>query len=168
MTLDYGGTFFELVRTPFLHMDLMWGVVPLYFGWILNELTSAKATFKTAVNTGFSFLWAAAHWTYQLFAERPVGAPRLNLSLLTAVNVAVTVCVFGVGLVALVSGLRRKFPRCGSFLGHARLSHYFMIAIFPMQSGHLPWTWGCAQSIAIFALPIWLILHFGLMPLRRK
>jgi drug/metabolite transporter superfamily protein YnfA len=43
-----------------------------------------------------------------------------------------------------------------------------MIAIFPMQSGYLPWTWLRVQAIALFALPIWLILHFGLMPLRRK
>jgi hypothetical protein len=168
VTRDYTGAFFELVRTPFQHIDLVWGVVPLYFGWVLNELTSTKATFRTAINTGFSFVWAAAHWTYQLFGERPGGLPRLDLGVLVAVNVAVTVFVFLVGCVALVSGLRRKFPRYGSFLGHARFSNYFMIAIFPMQSGYLPWTWLRVQAIALFALPIWLILHFGLMPLRRK
>ncbi len=168
MTHDYAGIFWELVRTPFRHIDLVWGVVPLYFGWGLNELTSSKANFKTAINTGFSFAWAAAHWTYQYFQERPGGLPKLDLDLLSAVNVAVTVLVCLIGLVALVSGLRRKFPRYCSFLGHARFSNYFMIAIFPLQTNYLPWTWERVQAIALFAVPLWLVLHFGLMPLRKK
>ena len=28
------------------------------------------------------------------------------------------------------------------------------------------WTWERLGAIALFALPIWLLLHFGLMPLR--
>lgn len=167
MTHNYAGSFLELVRTPFQHVALVWGVVPLYFGWILNELTFSRATFQTAINTGFSFVWAAAHWTYQMFTERP-GPAGPDVGRLGAVNVAVTICVFLVGLVALISGLRRKFPRFGSFLGHARFSNYFMIAIFPMQSGYLAWTWERVQTVLIFALPIWLLLHFKLMPLRKK
>jgi hypothetical protein len=42
-----------------------------------------------------------------------------------------------------------------------------MIAIFPMQSDVLPWTWDRLLAVVIFAVPIWLVLHFGLMPLRR-
>lgn len=63
-------TFAELVVTPFRHADLIWGIGPLYFGWVSNELTSSKRSFRTAIQTGFSFLWAGAHWTYQYFAAR--------------------------------------------------------------------------------------------------
>jgi hypothetical protein len=42
-----------------------------------------------------------------------------------------------------------------------------MIAIFPIQSGYLDWTWERLIAIGIFALPIWLVMHFGLAPLRR-
>jgi hypothetical protein len=31
-------TFAELICTPFGHMDMIWGIVPLYFGLLLNEL----------------------------------------------------------------------------------------------------------------------------------
>jgi hypothetical protein len=58
-------TFLELIRTPFQHEAMIWGIVPLYFGLLLNDLTSAKANFRTAVQTGFSFIWAAAQWLYR-------------------------------------------------------------------------------------------------------
>jgi hypothetical protein len=168
VTHGYWATFWELIRTPFLHLDLVWGVVPLYFGWIVNELTSNKASFRTAIMTGFSFMWAGAHWSHQYFSVRPAGAPALDLNALGAVNLMVTAAVLAIGALALLSGLRRRYPRHCSFLGHSRFSNYFMIAIFPIQSHYLPWSWPRLAAIAVFALPIWLLLHFGLMPLRRK
>jgi len=160
--------FIELIRVPFRHMDLVWGIVPLYFGWMLNELTSSKASFKTATQTGFGFLWAGAHWMYQYFSTRPPGAPKWDVNMLFAVNVLVTVFVLAIGLVALISGLFHRYPKYGSFLGYTRFSNYFMIMIFPMQSNYLTWTWERLVAILIFAVPIWLALQFGFMPLRKK
>ena len=84
-----------------------------------------------------------------------------------ALNLVVTVLVIAFGLLALVSGLLRHFPKHCSFLGHTRFSSYFMITIFPIQAGDLVWTWDRLIAIALFAVPIWLVLHFGLMPLRK-
>ncbi|HYG34061.1 MAG TPA: hypothetical protein VEC99_04725, partial [Clostridia bacterium] len=80
----------------------------------------------------------------------------------------VTFLVLVLGLVALVSGLRRRYPKYCSFLGHTRFSNYFMIAIFPIQAHYLMWTWDRLATIIIFAIPVWLVLHFGLMPLRER
>jgi hypothetical protein len=52
----YGSVFAELASTPFEHAALIWGIVPLYFGLLLNELTADKANYRTAIQTGFSFL----------------------------------------------------------------------------------------------------------------
>jgi hypothetical protein len=71
------------------------------------------------------------------------------------------------GIVALVCGLRRKFPKYFKVLGHSRFSSYFMIAIFPMQANYLPWTWTRVAAIAVFAVPIWFVVHFAFMPLRK-
>jgi hypothetical protein len=165
---SYWIIFEKLLRTPFQHVELIWGIVPLYFGWLLSELTSNKASFRTAIQTGFSFLWAGAHWTYQYFSKRPASAPPFDLDKPFAVNVMVTILVLVIGVLALVSGLRHKYPRGCSFLGHFRFSNYFMIAIFPIQSGYLKWSWDVVTAIVIFAIPLWLLLHFGLMPLRRR
>ena len=80
----------------------------------------------------------------------------------------VTLLVFVLGALALVSGLRRKYPEYLGFLGHTRFSNYFMITIFPIQTHYLAWTWDRLAAIGLFALPIWAALHFGLIPLRRK
>ncbi len=168
MSHNYWATFLELIRTPFQDVSLIWGIVPLYFAWLLNELTSSKANYRTAVQTGFSFLWAGAQWLYPYFRTGEANVPRINLNAMLPVNLFVTFLVLALGVVALFSGLRRGFPKYCSFLGHTRFVNYFMITIFPMQAHKLPWTWDKLAAIAIFALPVWLLLHFGLMPIRAK
>lgn len=160
--------FAELVRVPFQHMELVWGIVPLYFGLLLNEMTSAKANFRTAIQTGFSFCWAALQWLYPYFESRTPDGPRLDLGAMTTVNLLVTLIVLALGVVALFSGLRRKYPKYGAFLGYTRFSNYFAIAIFPMQARFLHWNWDRLLAIVTFAVPVWLVLHFCLMPVRNR
>lgn len=159
--------FVELILTPFRHEDMVWGIVPLYFSWVTAELSTSKATPGTALQTGFTLLWAGANWTWQYLRDRPSTIPQLSLNTLLIVKVAVTVAVLLIGTMAFVSGLRRKFPKGFRFLGHARFAGYFLIAIFPMQSAFLPWTWPRLLAVLTFAVPVWVLLHFGLMPIRR-
>ncbi len=72
--------FAELVRTPFQHLELVWGIVPLYFALLFSELTSAKKSFRTAIQTGFSFLWAGAQWLY-LYRNVAATTPAINMAL---------------------------------------------------------------------------------------
>ena len=162
----YWSIFLELVRVPFEHETLIWGIVPLYFALLLNELTSAKANFRTAIQTGFSFLWAAAQWIYPYFRRHGGGTHPVPGTLLS-IHSVVTVLVLLLGLLALFSGLTRHYPKHCAFLGHTRFSNYFMITIYPMQTHTLLWTWDRLSVIALFAVPVWIVLHFGLMPFRK-
>ena len=168
MLHPYWEAFVELIRTPFLHLDLVWGIVPLYFGLLLNELTSTKANFRTALQTGFSFLWAGAQWLYPYFRVRGANMPQLQLGAMLPVNLLVTFVVIGLGVVAIICGLRKKFPKYGRFLGYSRFSNYFTITLFPLQTHYLRWDWPYVIAIALFAVPVWLVLHFGLMPMRNR
>jgi hypothetical protein len=159
--------FVELVKVPFQHATLVWGIVPLYFGLLLNEMTADKATFRTAFQTGFSFLWAGAQWLWPYFRMRQPGEPELRLGAMLPVNLLVTFLVIALGFIALISGIRKKFPNHLRFVGHTRFANYFMIMIFPIQAHYLPWTWERFLVIVLFAVPVWLLLHFGLMPVRR-
>ena len=160
--------FLELISAPFEHTQLIWGIVPLYFGLLLNELTGSKANFRTALQTGFSFLWAGIQWLWPYFAPHAANRHYLEWNAMLPVNLCVTFLVIALGVTALVSGICKRFPKYGRFLGHTRFANYFMITIFPIQSHYLPWTWGRLEAIVIFAIPIWLALHFGLMPLRSQ
>ena len=164
----YWNTFAELISTPFVHLSLVWGIVPLYFGLLLNELTSAKANYRTALHTGFSFLWAGAQWLWPYFLQHAAHGQYLKLNAMRPVNLLVTFLTIALGVVALVSGLRKKFPQHCQFIGHTRFANYFMITIFPIQSHYLLWTWERLTAIALFAVPVWLLLNFGLMPLRNR
>jgi hypothetical protein len=167
MSQNYLAIFAELIRTPFQHLELVWGIVPLYFALLLSELTSAKKSFRTAIQTGFSFLWAGAQWVYLYRTVAAASAAnKVALNGFQPINLVVTALVLVLGATALYSGLRRRYPRYASFLGHTRFSNYFMITIYPIQAHALEWTWNRLAAIAILAVPVWLVLHFGLMPLR--
>lgn len=163
----YASIFWNLIQTPFQHIELVWGIVPLYFALLLNELTSAKANYRTALQTGFSFLWAAAQWLYLYFQGHPHPAIQVEPRPVVPINLFVTFLVLAFGAVALFSGLRHRFPKYGSFLGHTRFANYFMITIYPIQAHYFVWTWDRLAAIALFAVPVWLLLHFGLMPFRK-
>src|SRR5689334_24161961 len=111
MSHDYWSVFAELIRTPFEDISLIWGIVPLYFGLLLNELTSAKANFRTAIQTGFNFLWAGAQWLFPYFKTYGHGLARLELGAMLPVNLFVTFAVIALGAMALICGLSRKFPK---------------------------------------------------------
>src|SRR5437762_13836869 len=110
MQHNYWTSFAELIRAPFEDAAMIWGIVPLYFALLLNELTSTKANFRTAIQTGFSFLWASAQWAY-FYAK---WSPTTNVSAMATstrpINLVVTLLVFLVGLLALYCGLRRRYP----------------------------------------------------------
>ncbi|HEX4644606.1 MAG TPA: hypothetical protein VH598_03270 [Verrucomicrobiae bacterium] len=161
-------TFVELIGKPFEHVELVWGIVPLYFALVLNEMTSTKANFRTAIQTGFSFLWAGAQWLYPYFKPHAPGGPRLELDAMLPINLLVTFLVLALGVVALVSGIRRRYPKYGAFLGHTRFSNYFMITLYPIQAHYLSWTWERLIVIAVFSLPVWLVLHFAFLPIRNR
>ena len=123
---------------------------------------------RTAIQTGFSFFWAGAQWLYPYFRPQAQGLARLELGAMLPVNLFVTFLVLTLGAVALIIGLRRRYPAYCGFLGHTRFANYFMITIFPMQARVLGWTWDHLIAIALFAVPVWLVLHFGLMPVRNR
>jgi hypothetical protein len=166
MIQDLWNAFVELIVTPFQYLQLTWGIVPLYFGLLLNEMTSGKANYRTAIQTGFSFLWAGAQWLYPYFQKTAPGGPRLELGAMLPINMLVTALVLVLGAAALICGLRRRYPRYGSFLGHTRFSNSLMITLFPIQARFLTWTWERLIAILLFAFPVWVVLHFSLKPLR--
>lgn len=157
-----------MLATPFEHIRLVWGIVPLYFALLLNETNSTKANFRTALQTGFSFIWAGAQWLYPYFAPAGKGQQLIERNAMLPIKILVTFLVIGLGLIALISGLRKRFPKYGRFLGQTRFANYFMITLYPMQANALPWTWGRLLAIVIFAVPAWVALHFGLMPFRNR
>jgi hypothetical protein len=167
MILSLWQIFLELIKTPFRHEELIWGIVPLYFAWALNEMTSPKASFRTAIQTGFSFIWAGIQWIYPLFQRHP-NIHRLKMSNLFVVNLIVTIIVGLIGIMALWSGIRRRYPKYGSFLGHSRFSNYFMITIFPIQANFLDWSLMRLVAIVIFAIPIWGVVSLAFLPLRLR
>ena len=166
---ELASTFWELIRVPFRHNDTVWGIIPLYVAWLINEITDPKASYRTAIQTGFGFLWAGLHWAYLSLYSRPAWMVKINLlNNLFAVSVVVTLVVILLGAVALFCGVRKRFPPGCSFLGHVRFSSYFMITVYAIQANYLQWSWDRVAAIVVFALPVWLGVHLVLKPWRKR
>ena len=118
MIYNYVMIFAELIAAPFRSVPTLFGIVPLYFGLVVNEITSAKANFKTAVQTGFSFLWAGMQWLYPHFKSSD--SAREALGDMLPINLLVTGVTLLLGALALFSGVRRRYPEKCQFLGHSR------------------------------------------------
>ena len=65
----------------------------------------------------------------------------------------------GLGVFAIILGLRKKDKTLCEVLGHTRFSCYFIITFYAMQAGLVPWNWPNMATILIFALPCWLLIY---------
>ena len=166
MIYNYVIIFGELMAAPFGSAQTIFGIIPLYFALVVNEITQSKANYRTAVQTGCSFLWAGMQWLYP--HVQASDSPSEAFGKMLAINLLVTGLVLFLGVLALVSGVRRRYPEKCQFLGHSRFSNYFMITIFPMQAQVLDWTWERLIALTLFAFPIWLALQVIFEPFRHR
>src|SRR5437870_10662171 len=109
MQHNYWTTFAEVIDAPFEDVATIWGIVPLYFALLLSELTSGKANFRTAVQTGFSFLWASAQWIYPYFRPHDSTKTHVAWDAMEPIKLFVTLLVLVLGVLALVSGIRKRY-----------------------------------------------------------
>jgi len=149
----------ELIVAPFRDFGHVWpGLVPLYVSLLLGELYTKKVSFGHAVGNGFVMLWAGVNWTMHL-SNLGFFAYLGDLRSRTAIAWIVAVCAIGLGIFAIVSGLRKKDRTLCEVLGHTRFSGYFLITLYPMQVGMVTWNWASLEAVLIFALPAWVLIY---------
>ncbi|HUI07245.1 MAG TPA: hypothetical protein VL486_09595 [Verrucomicrobiae bacterium] len=151
----------ELIVAPFRDFGAVWlGLVPLYVSLVLGELYKSKVSFGHAVANGFVMLWAGVNWMMHLlnlgfFAYLGSAKDRTALAWIVAMSAV------GLGIFAIVLGLRKKDRTLCQVLGHTRFSGYFLILLHPMQVGLVRWNWPSVAAVLIFALPAWLVIYLA-------
>jgi hypothetical protein len=146
----------ELIIAPFQNIRAVWlGILPLYVWMVLGELYKSKVSFGHAVGNGFFMLWAGLNWAMHL-----AGLSALAYMFSSkALPWIVTACCVGLGVFTIVLGFRKKDRALCEILGHTRFSGYFIILLYPMQTGLVKWNWPSLAAILIFALPAWFLIY---------
>ena len=149
--------FVHLLVVPFDHLGTAWPILPVYTTLILGEIYKSKVSFGHAVCNGFVMVWAGLNWMNHL-----ANASKLSyLFSSKALAWIVAGSAVGLGVFAIVLGLRKKDRAMCEVLGHTRFSCYFIIAFYPMQAGFrsTPWNWENMAAILIFAIPCWFLIY---------
>ena len=156
MPLDaYLVKFVPLLVVPFDNLGHAWPVLPIYTTLILGELYRRKVSFNHAIFNGFTILWAGANWARHL-----AGVSKLSyLFDSRALAWIVAASTIGIGIFAIVLGVRKKDKALCEVLGHTRYTCYFLIAFYPMQAGLAAWNWPNMAAILIFAVPCWFLIY---------
>jgi hypothetical protein len=146
----------RLIAAPWKHINAVWlGIVPLYVSLLLGEMYKSKVSFSHAVGNGFVMLWAGLNWAVRL-------AGLSNWAYVfdsKAIPWLVTACTVGIGIFTIVLGFRKKDKTLCQVLGHTRFSSYFLILLYPMQTGMIRWNWPSLAAVLIFALPVWFLIY---------
>jgi hypothetical protein len=151
----------QLIEVPFRHFGVVWmGIVPLYVSLVLGELYKSKVSFGHAVGNGFVMLWAGLNWAMHL-SNFGMFAYLGDAKQRTALAWMVTVCCIGLGIFTIILGLRKKDKTLCQILGHTRFSGYFIILLYPMQTGLVTWNMKSIAAILIFALPAWFVIYLA-------
>jgi len=147
--------FVHLLVVPFDHLGTAWPILPVYTTLILGELYKSKVSFGHAVCNGFVLLWAGVNWTRHLASASKLSYVFSSKALAWVVAAGAV----GLGVFAIILGLRKKDKALAEVLGHTRFSCYFLIAFYPMQAALVPWNWSNMAAILIFALPCWFLVY---------
>ncbi len=156
----------ELMVVPFQHLSQVWlGILPLYVSLILGELYKSKISFSHAAGNGFVMLWAGLNWALHL-SNLGMFSYLGSAKQRTVIAWLVVACTVGLGVFTVILGLRKKDRALCQALGHTRFSGYFLILLYPMQVGLIPWNWSALAAVLIFALPVWLLIYLAGVLLR--
>lgn len=155
---SYLARFAHLLVVPFDNLGAVWAILPVYTTLILGELYKSKVSWGHAVGNGFVMLWAGLNWARHL-ANAGIASYLFSSRALAWM---VSGSAIGLGVFAIVLGIRKKDKALCEILGHTRFSCYFIIAFYPMQAGLIKWSWPNMAAILIFALPCWFLIYlFG-------
>ena len=152
---DYWGRFIHLLVVPFDNLGAAWPILPVYTTLILGELYKGKVSFGHAVGNGFVMLWAGLSWARHL-ANASITSYLFSSKALAWIVAAAAI---GLGVFAIVLGIRKKDKALCEVLGHTRFSCYFIITFYPMQAGLVRWSWPNMAAILVLALPCWFLIY---------
>lgn len=148
---EYLARLIHLLVVPFDNLGRAWPILPVYSTLFLGELYKSKISFHHAVGNGFVMLWAGVSWAMHL--------SQVSFLHFKTLPWIVTACCIGLGVFAIVLGLRKRDKALCEVLGHTRFSCYFLITFYPMQASLIPWLWPNVAAILLFALPCWFLIY---------
>ncbi len=144
----------NLFAAPFMDLNLLWAVIPVYLGWLFNEFYQEKigTSFGNAITNGAVLIWIAIDWART--ATGFIGTDVLGITLFKFVLCMIAVSA---GIFIIVEGIHRK--RIVKFIGRSRNVTYFLLVFTPIMYNVFELSLGILLVIVLFFPVYYLIVE---------
>jgi hypothetical protein len=124
----------NLFAYPFINLDVLWVVIPIYLGWFFAEFFQEKkgTSLGNAISNGTIAFWVGADWartTLRIKAEQHLA---FNLAVLGKLFMAAI--MFAYGMFIIIEGIKAK--KMIHYAGRIRVVTYFVLMLTPLFYGH--------------------------------
>lgn len=123
-----------LFSAPFINLDMLWVVIPIYLGWFFAEFFQEKrgTSLGNAISNGTIAFWVGADWARTTLRTRAEQHLAMNLAFFGKIFMAVI--MFAYGLFIIIQGIKAR--KMIHYAGRIRVVTYFVLMLTPLFYGH--------------------------------
>lgn len=150
-------TWLDLFRAPFMDINMLWVIVPVYLSWFFAEFFQEKrrTSLGNAISNGTIALWVGADWMRTTIRLRTEQALAFNLAFFAKIAMAALMFVYGFFII--IEGVRAK--KITHVIGRIRVVTYFVLMFTPLFYGYVKPDKYAFSILAIFVfLPVFYFL----------
>ncbi|MCX6706883.1 MAG: hypothetical protein NT001_01960 [Candidatus Woesearchaeota archaeon] len=124
----------NLFAYPFINLDVLWVVIPIYLGWFFAEFFQEKrgTSLGNAISNGTIAFWVGADWARTTLRVKAGEALAFNIAFLGKMFMAFMMFVYGMFII--VEGIKAK--KMIHYAGRIRVVTYFVLMLTPLFYGH--------------------------------
>lgn len=123
-----------LFSAPFVNLEMLWVVIPIYLGWFFAEFFQEKrgTSLGNAISNGTIAFWVGADWARTTLRIRTEQHLALNVAFFGKMFMAFI--MFAYGLFIIIEGIKAK--KMIHYAGRIRVVTYFVLMLTPLFYGH--------------------------------
>ncbi len=137
-------TWLSIFAAPFLHLEMLWIIVPIYLSWIFTDFFQERkgTSIGNAIANGVVVFWVSFDWM------RTVIESMAGFSWALVIKFVLIGLVFMYGLMILIEGMRGN--NIVTKLGRVRETTYVLLMFTPIIYNEIELSWKVIIAILLF------------------
>lgn len=137
-----------LFKSPFINLNLLWIIVPIWFAWFFAEFfqEKRKTSFGNAISNGVVPIWVAVDWTRFLVTKLTIENFNFEMDIIFKLGLCVFIFLYGIMVIFMgIDG-----DKSTKYFGRIRVISYFLLMFTPIIYGVAELSGEIIISIGLF------------------